>query len=84
MMELVSQADKEGVSLGVLISREMSKEEMESAQIDLASAMSENYASIKHFMADINLPSISEVLSRNDGPLRFAEDLPSDELATEE
>ena len=83
IMELVSQAEKDGVSLGVLISREMNGEEMESAQTELALAMRENYASIKHFMADIDIPSIDEVLSRNDGTLSFAGGFASDELPAE-
>ncbi len=63
VMELVSQAEKEGVSLGVLISKEMSPEEMQAAQIDLAAALSENYASIGDFMAGIKVASIDEILS---------------------
>ena len=69
VMELVSQAEKEGVSLGVLISREMSPEEMDAAQSDLFAALSENYCSIDHFMADVNVPSIDDILSKSDANL---------------
>jgi hypothetical protein len=79
--ELVSQAEKEGVSLGLLISREMSLEEMDAAQLDLAAALSENYCSINHFMAEVKVPSIDEILSKSETNLVSAGRLPSDEMA---
>lgn len=82
VMELVSQADEEGVSLGLLISREMSPEEMDEAQADIATALSESYCSIDRFMAEVTIPSIDEILSKGDTNLTSAGRSPSDELAT--
>lgn len=64
MIEMVSQAEKEGVSLAVMIAREMTAEEMDAAQLELASELSTRYTSIKHFMADVEVPSIEEALVR--------------------
>ncbi len=82
VMELVSQAEKEGVSLGLLISRELSPEEMDEAQADLATALSENYCSIDHFMAEVAVPSIDEILSKGDTNLTSVGRPPSDGLTS--
>jgi len=66
MMELVSQAEREGVTLAAMVSREISSEEMELIQEDLASRLSENYAKIENFMSEVNIPSMEEILSRRD------------------
>jgi len=63
-MELVSQAEREGVTLAAMMSREMSREEMELVQDELATHLSENYAKIQGFMAGISVPSMEEMLSR--------------------
>ena len=65
-MELVSQAEREGVTLAAMVSREISSEEMELIQEDLASRLSENYAKIENFMSEVNIPSMEEILSRRD------------------
>jgi lambda repressor-like predicted transcriptional regulator len=64
MMELVSQAEKEGVTLAAMVTREMSVEEMELAQDVLAAHLSENYAKIEKFMAEVTMPSMEELLSK--------------------
>lgn len=63
-MELVSQAEKEGVTLAAMVTREMSVEEMELAQDVLAAHLSENYAKIEKFMAEVTMPSMEELLSK--------------------
>jgi len=68
-MELVSQAEKEGITLAAMVSREMSTDEMDCTQEDLSSRLSENYSKIETFMSGIRVPSMEEILSRNDGLL---------------
>lgn len=78
MIEMVSQAEKEGISLAVMIAREMTAEEMDAAQLELASELSTSYASIRHFMADVEVPSLNEALvhirTRDGLPARDASD----------
>ncbi len=62
LAELVSQAEREGVTLAEVISRTMSNADMIRAQRTLAKEMSENYCKIEDFMADVSVPSIEEVL----------------------
>ena len=81
-MELVSQAEREGVSLGVMISREMSVEEIEAAQLDLAEAMKKNFANISRFMADVEVPSLEELMGRGDPPSEPTISVSSDEAMT--
>jgi epoxyqueuosine reductase QueG len=83
VMDLVSQAEREGTSLGVLISHEMTEDEMAEAQQELRAALDENYTSIESFMADVEVPSLEDALSRNEsspGPVMNAL---SDEASTE-
>lgn len=78
MKELVSQAEKEGVSLGIMISQRMSPEEIELAQMELAAEICANHSSIEGFMADVRVPSIGEILSREGTRGEPSEDLSSD------
>jgi hypothetical protein len=80
LKELVSQAEKEGVSLGVMISQRMSPEEMELAQMELASEICANHASIETYMADVNVPSIDEIISRSTPRVGSSYELASDEV----
>jgi hypothetical protein len=88
IMELVSQAEREGITLAAMMSREMSLEEMELVQDELASHLTDNYAKIENFMAGISIPSMEEMLSRRDDPSREFElgslDLLSDDGDIEE
>jgi hypothetical protein len=63
VMDMVSQAEKEGVSLAVLISRELTVEEMDTAQEELARELDSNFESISSFMADIEVPSLEDALA---------------------
>jgi len=64
MARLVSQAEKEGVTLAEVIAREMSSEEMDLAQDALAAHMDDTYERIRDFMSDVSVPSLEQVLSR--------------------
>jgi len=66
LVELVSQAEKEGVTLAAMLSREMSSEEMELLQDELAMHLSDNYAKIENYMTNVSVPSMEEILARND------------------
>jgi len=79
LKELVSQAEKEGVSLGVMISQRMSPEEMELAQMELAAEICANHASIEGFMADVKVPSLNEIINRNAVRVRPSIEFSSDE-----
>jgi adenine/guanine phosphoribosyltransferase-like PRPP-binding protein len=74
LVDLVSQAEKEGITLAAMLSREMSSEEMELLQDELVMHLSENYAKIENYMTGVSVPSMEEVLARND------EDLPEIDL----
>lgn len=66
MMELMSQADAEGVTLSEIVARKLSLEEMDRAQVDLQRKLSENYRRIEEFMSTISVPSIDEVLAMDE------------------
>lgn len=66
MIELVSQAEREGITLAAMMSREMSLDEMELLQDELASHLADNYAKIESFMSGVSIPSMEEMLSRRD------------------
>jgi len=80
LKELVSQAEKEGVSLGVMISQRMTPAEMELAQMELAEEIFSNHSSIEHFMADVKIPSLDEIMSRNATRTAASDELSSDEI----
>lgn len=62
LMELASQAEKEGISLGELLVREMTPDEIDAAQAELAGEIAEGYRSISDFMQDVEIPSIDSLL----------------------
>jgi hypothetical protein len=78
LKELVSQAEKEGVSLGFMISRRMSPDEIELAQMELAEEICANNVSIERFMAEVKVPSIDEVIARNAIKAEIPDELLSD------
>jgi hypothetical protein len=78
LKELVSQAEREGVSLGVMISRRMSPEEIEMAQMELAEELCANHVSIERFMADVKVPSIDEIIARKAMDAEVPDELMSD------
>ncbi len=62
LTELASQAEKEGVSLGELLARDMSSDEIDAIQAELEVEIAESYRSIKDFMQDVEIPSIDSLL----------------------
>jgi hypothetical protein len=83
VLELLSQSEREDISLGVLISREMTEEEIAAAQEDLKAALDKNYASIEDFMADVEVPSLEDALSQYGMSSDRSGDTLSDEMANE-
>lgn len=63
IMELVSQAENEGITLAEMISRTMSSEQIDSAEAELAEELSHNYGNIEEFMSDVEVPSLDEIES---------------------
>jgi hypothetical protein len=69
VMELVSQAEREGVTLAAMMSKEMSSGEMELVQRDLIARLNDNYSKIERFMAEVTVPSMDQILADRDGIL---------------
>jgi len=63
IMELVSQAENEGITLAEMISRTMSSEQIDSAKAELSEELSLNYGNIEDFMSDVEVPSLDEIES---------------------
>lgn len=78
LMELASQAEKEGITLGELLARDMASEDMDSMQAELRSEISEGYERIGDFMADVEIPSIEDILTF--GPEDILDFLSDDDL----
>lgn len=75
--DLVSQSEKEGLTLAEVISRELSPQEIEELQAELSAQIAANYSNIENFMSDVSVPSLAEILSAGE----FAEmesDLPEE------
>lgn len=64
LTELASQAEKEGISLGELLARDMTSDEIEAVQAELACEIAEGYRGISDFMQDVEIPSIDSYLER--------------------
>lgn len=60
--ELVSQSEKEGVTLAEVICRDLSPREMEDLQAALNAELAVNRKNIEMFMRDVSVPSIDEIL----------------------
>lgn len=63
MMRLVSQAEKEEVTLAEVLRRTLSAKDMDKMQADLVEELSSNYRNIEDFMSDVSVPSIDEILA---------------------
>ncbi len=62
LTELASQAEREGITLGELLARDLTSEEMDEVQAELVRDISEGYREISDFMEDVEVPSIDELL----------------------
>jgi hypothetical protein len=60
--ELVSQSEKEGVTLAEVIARDLSPQEIEDLQAALNAELAANRRNIESFMSDVSVPSIDEIL----------------------
>jgi len=63
LVELASQAEKEGITLAEVISRTLDPRELDLMQAELADELSENYQNIEGFMSGIEVPSIGELMN---------------------
>ena len=59
--ELVSQADREGVTLAEVIARSMTPKQMNVLQRGVQAELRENYTKISDFMDDVETSSISNI-----------------------
>jgi hypothetical protein len=66
MIELVSQAEKEGTTVAEIIARQLTVEQMDKAQAALEEQLAENYRRIEKFMCDVCVPSIDEVMAMSE------------------
>jgi hypothetical protein len=63
LVELASQAEKEGITLAEVISRTLDPRELDLMQAELADQLSENYRNIEEFMGGIEVPSLGELMN---------------------
>ena len=66
MEELVSQAEKERVTLAEMISRTMTPEQLDELQNGLRVELASNYGEIEIFMRDVRVPSLEELMGFNE------------------
>ena len=59
--ELVSQADREGVTLAEVIARSMTPRQMNTLQKGLTSEIKSNYAKISTFMDEVETSSMTDI-----------------------
>jgi hypothetical protein len=63
LVELASQAEKEGITLAEVISRTLDPRELDLMQAELTDELSENYRNIEGFMSGIEVPSLGELMN---------------------
>ena len=63
LVELASQAEKDGITLAEVISRTLDPRELDLMQAELADELSENYRNIEGFMSGIEVPSLGELMN---------------------
>jgi hypothetical protein len=66
LVDLVSQAEKEGITLAEVISRSLSPKELDLMQAELADELSNNYRNIEEFMSGVEVPSLGELMNLED------------------
>jgi len=62
LVELVSQAETEGMTLAEVISRMLSPKELDLIQSNLEDELSQNYRRIEEFMGGVEVPSLTELM----------------------
>jgi len=63
LVELASQAEKEGITLAEVISKTLEPRELDLMQAELADELGENYRNIEGFMSSIEVPSLGELMN---------------------
>jgi hypothetical protein len=63
LVELASQAEKEGITLAEVILRTLDPRELDILQSELADELSVNYRNIEGFMSGIEVPSLAELMN---------------------
>ena len=63
LVELASQAEKEGITLADVISKTLDPRELDLMQTELADELSENYRNIEGFMSGVEVPSLGELMN---------------------
>jgi len=63
LVELASQAEKDGITLAEVISRTLDSRELDLMQAELADELSENYLNIEEFMSGVEVPSLGEMMN---------------------
>ena len=63
LVDLVSQAEKEGITLAEVISKTLDPRELDLMQAELAHELSENYRNIEEFMSGVEVPSLGELMN---------------------
>ena len=69
IIELVSQAEREGITLAEMISKSMSSEQIDVASMELAEELSNNFENIESYMSDVEVPSLEDIAALDDGSL---------------
>jgi chromosome segregation and condensation protein ScpB len=69
IIELVSQAEREGITLAEMISKSMSSEQIDVASMELAEELSSNFVNIESYMSDVEVPSLEDIAALDDGSL---------------
>jgi len=66
---LVSQAEREGVTLAQMMEKELSVSEIDRIQQFIEREMSDNYAAIENFMKDVEVPGTYDFSSMGEEQL---------------
>lgn len=78
LVELVGQAEEEGVTLAAMINSRLSPEDLEAARLELSMELSRSYSAIEDYMSDVEVPALDDIVAT--GFPGFPSLLESDEL----
>lgn len=69
LQNLVSQAEREGVTLAEILNRELGPGGLDKIQTFLSEEISRNYSAIEEFMRDVEVPGTYDFSSMDDDTL---------------
>ena len=69
LQNLVSQAEREGVTLAEILNRELGPGDLDKIQSFLSDEISRNYNAIEEFMRDVEVPGTYDFSSMDDDTL---------------